>query len=1093
MGYVEKPIPEVIGDFYQAHANGDKEGMEGPLKLLQRKIFEGNLDSQPFIAYYNNMFSGRTSFNALVSVKDYPFESVFRELLQNTFDCFYDTPDVKIIVNFKEDNIISLSYNEIGFTMEQFLYYLAFGRNKIDKYKEGRFGIGAKSVFMNTQMLTMRSNNFGFKIENQDGTLKITELDLLRELVKGTEINIKVLPEQYERMKDNFMTLGDKKGDFINLVELCFAFNRKKVMNVQEKDVEELNRTFNIAVMDKGKIATLYKISYAGENKENRESPNKIIRFFQDNKSVVDFICYEQEGFSYLIPFAVAASKRQSIVRVFMQKYNFFSTYELTGLIKADTSERIIDEKLSAFFISVSNDYITSHRTGIKADSEQIVANMVEKGVKDLIEAYSDYFILDIFKLPNAISEGEDRYAFRPKSYAFEFIKNFIVSSSLVKNLKNTFQENISIQFPNEAKPVPYLALKETAYLSEKGGVSGEEHHSGEAYDKYIIGERNKMIAQLPHANGVGDRTFCLVYEWEANSESDSNTKSDIALEQVEQSQPAKSKDSLVSGREFYYEFVRGSGTYIVESKVKPGLQDYNLRHGFNSIVGMALNRFFGEGNFIEDENAFESVFAFMDDAFDEDYRVTMKYYQLFISRDGDSDETHTVDISKIKVGNIRNAIETLQTRRHRFDTAGAFGDTVKALLNVFTSGKDTITFLKEIKSQGGKVTLSLDVNKKYRFSVYGNQFIIPSRITNSQMYEIVGDIDAMIETGMLFGRRFDFPISQVKYSFDANTIQKLLKNEDVYLEDVQNILPRLFVSPLGVDKVALLGVGDKFLAMIEADEAIPEEFDGQIVRMVVLRDDCTKAEFADIIEKLLTGECHGLISQSLVKNVRPNIVLPDQMPYYNRPLPEITSEEFEYLRTEFRRLKSLVDSVKPSEDVENSENTSTVSSTISKNHAFKNPYRNYFAKDVNHKLFGYGGCCPVCKAEIETINSFVFKDFLVEIISTADKIEKEKVWNFSLYMCANDAHASNGWVIEDVAIGGMNPFVWLKEIVSAKIISPEFLHCSIRYTARVTHEIPVFGLDRLHGKAFSTPQTSIDFELSPLLAAKWVEDNLGK
>ncbi|MCL1831860.1 MAG: hypothetical protein FWG45_02980 [Oscillospiraceae bacterium] len=1035
--YVEKPVQELIGDFYQAHAAGNQEGMDGPLKILQRKIFEGNLDSKPFIDYYNDMFSGRTSFNALVSVKDYPFESIFRELLQNTFDCFYDVPDVKIIVNFKDNNEISLSYNEIGFTMEQFLYYLAFGRNKIDKYKEGRFGVGAKSVFMNVQQLTMRSNNFGFKIVNNCGkgeSLTITELDLLRDLVKGTEINVKVSDEQYARIKDNFMTMVDKKGDFINLVELCFAFNRKKVMNVQKEDKEEPNRTFNIAVMDKGKIATLYKIAYAAKPDGAKADSNRIIRLYQNNKSVVDFICHEQDGFSYLIPFAVAASKRHSIVKTFMQKYNFFSTYELTGLIASSqtaNAEKIFDEKLSAFFVSVPNAYITMSRTGIKADSEPTVSAQVERGVNDLIKSYGEYFVLDLYALPGV----ENRYGFRPKSYAFEFIKNFILTSKLVSSLKGTFQENISIQFPGEPRPIPHTELKLTAYLQDRTEVPQEEHTSGDAYTAYILGERDKLISKVGNAQ---DTTLCLVYSW------------------------VKQGDGGVQihgGKEFYYEFIRGGGTYIAESKAKQGLQDYNLHIGFNSIVGATLGEFTGDGKYVVDEDALESVFSFFDDTFNEDYRMNMRYYQLFVTY---GDEEHIVDISKIKVSNLKNAMETLRNRRHRFDTAQAFNETAKVILNVFTAEKDTITFLREIRAQGGVVTLALDVNKKYRFSVYGHQFLIPGRITNSQMLEIVGDMDAMIDTGMLFGRRFDFPISPGKFVFDAKEIHRLLKGEDVLLEDVQNILPRLFISNLGIAKIALLGAGDKFLGIIGIEEPIPEQFDGQIVRMVVLKDDHSKAQFAGIIEHLLIGENRGLISGSLVKTAEPNIVLADQMPYYNRPLPEITREEFDFLRGEIKRIADL-----PGDN-----------------------FRNYLAKDVNFKLFGYGGCCPLCDIESETINSFNVREFTVEAIAPVGRGLKEKTFNFSLYMCANDACAAGGWVIEDLSVGGMNPFVWLKELAAAETIVPEFLHCSVRLTSRVTHEVPITASVPAQGKAFATPPTVIDFVLSPLLAAKWVEDN---
>jgi hypothetical protein len=73
-----------------------------------------------------------------------------------------------------------------------------------------------------------------------------------------------------------------------------------------------------------------------------------------------------------------------------------------------------------------------------------------------------------------------------------------------------------------------------------------------------------------------------------------------------------------------------------------------------------------------------------------------------------------------------------------------------------------------------------------------------------------------------------------------------------------------------------------------------------------------------------------------------------------------------------------------------------------------------------------------------------------------------------------------------------MNPFVWLKEIESNEKIAAEFLHCSIRLTTRVTHEIPINENAAANGKAFATPQKAIDFVLTPLMAAKWVEDNAG-
>jgi len=1019
-GLVEKPVKELIGDFYQAHAAGDKEGMKVPLGKLQNMIFTGELDSTPFMEYYNDMFSGRAAFNALISVNDYPFESIFRELLQNTFDCFYATKDIKIMVNFKDNNEISLSYNEIGFTMEQFLYYLAFGRNSGDRSKEGRFGVGAKSVFMNVQQLTMRSNNFSFKIQNQGGTLKITELDLLGTLFKGTEIHVKVSPEQYARIKENFLTMTDKKGDFINLVELCFAFNRKKVMNSQESKVPEPDRTFNIAIMEKNKIVTLYKIAYF----QKEDNPNtKMIRFMQNNKSVVDFICHENDGFCYLIPFAVATAKRASIVKVFLQKYNFFSTYELTGLIKADSKEKIIDEKLSAFFVSVSNDYITSFRTGIRADSEHVVIQKVEQGVKDLIENYSEYFILELQPIPAV----DNRWQLRPKSYAFEFIKNFVLTSKMVANLKSSFQNNISIQFPNERDTVSYEKLKETAFSVIKTGITEEAHKNGSAYEKYITGQRDKTLDKLSaHTN----KTIYLSYEWEGQSGA--------------------------AGRQFYYEFVRSAGSYILENS-KTGINDYNLYVGFNSVVGLLLDKVVGKDNLVDDEESLESALAFFDEAYNEDYKIHMRYYQLYISH---MEEQHTIDTSRMKIGNIKNAMESVLNRRHRFDTAQAFNDTCKMILNIFTQGKETIQFLKEIKEQGGQVTLALDINKKYRFSAYGNQFLIPSKTTNAQMLEILGDITMLIAAGMLNGRKFDFAYSRGRYSFDKAIVYNTLKSETVGVDLVSDVLAKIYASDLKLDRIALLGADDKILDIIDLNAAVPEKYRKEAEKFVILKDDFGKPEFADIVETLITGQNGGLLAKSFVKAVEPNIVLPDQMPYYLRPLPVISRDEFDYLRSESRRLNEIKG---------------------------QKAYKNFFAKDVNAKLFGYGTDCPICSVEAETVNSFTVREFEAEIIADG----REKVFLLTLYMCANDFFAADGWIVDDINIGGMQPFAWLSEITEAEVIAPEFLHCRIFMKSQISYDIPANDKAGARDKSMSSADRNIDFVLTPFMAAKWVEDNL--
>ena len=134
----------------------------------------------------------------------------------------------------------------------------------------------------------------------------------------------------------------------------------------------------------------------------------------------------------------------------------------------------------------------------------------------------------------------------------------------------------------------------------------------------------------------------------------------------------------------------------------------------------------------------------------------------------------------------------------------------------------------------------------------------------------------------------------------------------------------------------------------------------------------------------------------------------------------------------------------------------------------------------------GYGGSCSACGFESRVINSFELKDFEVEVLTA----ESEELFRFSLYLCANDAAAAGGWLISDVSIGGMSPVRWLEEISKADTIPPEFLFCHISYRTQITYDI-LGGDSKASGEVmFDTDRKELDITLTPLMAAKWVEDN---
>ena len=1016
-------LKKYIGDFYVAHDEGNFEARDAALKKVQNALFTGSSDSEPLKDYFNEAFQGRTVFNTLLSINDYPKESILRELLQNTFGCSYETKDVKVIMNFSTNqHQVSLSYNEVGFTMDQILYYLSFGRGEVDKSttREGRFGVGAKSVFLNVEWLSLKSNNFSFKIKNNNGTLEILELDLFGTQFKGTEIIFKVRGDEFHTIMDNFLTLTDKRGDYMNLMELCFAFNRKKVLDIRDpKNLEEsTDRTFNIAVTVDNEMKTVYKIMQYRKPGDD----NPTIRFMQNGKSIIDFLCYESEGYSYLVPYAVANAKRAQIVKLLVEKYNYFSTYELTGLYK-EQNEAFINEHLSAFFISVPNNFITPHRTGIKHSSENEVTQHIEKDLRQMIAAYKQYFVLDMQLVPKT----QDRYFLYPKSYAFEFFKNFIKTSKFGKDLNSVFQSSISLIYPGETEATDYDVLKQRGYLSNVEHIPQLEHVNGTAYEKYIkdeLAEMHELLADLD------ERIIYVGYEWE-------------------------NEDSSAAGRVYLYEFLHDGTTFYVDSKASPNRSDNNLYSGFTSVAEKVAGEFLKD-NIVHNDEELEKLLAMYDEIYHEDYKIVMKYYQFYISH---GDEQQRYEVSKMDVHNIDNAMRAVQKRQHRFDTHQNYNEVVSMIINSFTQGKDTMTFLKEIKEQGGKITLQLDINKRYRFCAYNKQFMIPPNVSNSDLVEIIGDMGTLIKCGMLNGRAFDFEYSKSRYSFDPALLSKMFETPELTSQTINERADMLFTADLKTDRIALVDEAGKIVRIVEIGEEITPEMREKTKKYVALRTDYTKPAFADIAEYVITGKNEQLLSKHYLTSQDPNKVIPDQIPYYLKPMPVITKDEFKYLREKCKAASQFRES---------------------------RNYRNYFAKDVNGKLFGYGGCCPVCGFESRVINSFNLKDFEVEVLTK----DSEKTFRFSLYLCANDIAASGGWLITGLSIGGMSPLTWLEEIKKAETIPPEFLFCHLSYRSQFTNDILGGNSNALGEVMFDSDKGGLDIVISPLMAAKWVEDN---
>lgn len=1015
MADTEKNIVELIGDFYQAHLNADEEAKTAYLVKIEELVNKNFIDNKALINYYNDVFSGRTGFNARMNISDYPKESIIRELFQNALGCRYLDGEIKIVVDFAQDNVVTISYNEVGFSMEDILYYLSFGMNNGDQSREGRFGIGAKSVFLNVQSLSIRSNGFSFKIVNNDLNLKVESLNLKSPVFEGTKITLQLDETEYNRIKDNFLTITEKKGDYINMVELCFAFNRKHIMTNALSLNDSTAKAVNLAVSQLGKMTDLYRITL--HQKDEKDVPK--IRFYHNNKSLVDFLHYENEGFVYLIPFAVANAKRENIIKVLLSKYNYFSTYELTGYIGAN-NDKFVDEKLSAFFVSVPNTFVTYCRTGVRYDKEEAVSLALERDIPAFLKEYNRFFVLDVKQIPE-----KDFYFLTPRSYAFEFFNSFLKTSRYAEKIKDTFVSGISIQFPGEPAPSTYDEIKEHGFKSVTFNVPEERNVDGSAKAEYIDLRIESMKKNLTE---FANKSIYAGYEWESD-------------------------DGSKKGRVYCYEFVRGDKVYRISSAVSGKFTDYDIYKGFPSVIGYYLPQYLVNDS-VTDEVALENILTLYDESAGEDYKLSMKYYRLHYDRD---DENYSFEISKIKVGNIKKAMQSLQKRERHFISTQNYREVTAMLVNSFTQGKDVMSFMREIKQQGGEISLVLDFNKKYRFSVYGKQFMIPGSVTDADLLEIMGDATKLVESGILKGRVFSFPYEKSVYTFDEKEIAGLLR-EHSSEQKTAEILRAIYVCNLKYDGIILLDGGEKPIGIKRYDQPFTEAEREKTVKYIVLRDDLNKTEYASVVEYIVAGEDSGILNRFFSHTKDPCRILPDQMPMKDKRAPVYDREEFEYALEVYQGIKSKTDLPH---------------------------YNMFFAKDINNRLYGYGTYCCCCGEGAYNANAYDMVDFSIDTLTDGT----EKRFNFSLYLCRNDVADSDCWYISDLSIGGMSPFMWLDEISAADTIPQEFLMCTLKYIPHLVYDVTPDEYRRNVAVVCAKEET-LNFRLTPLMAAKWVVDN---
>ncbi|MCL2086750.1 MAG: hypothetical protein FWH05_04050 [Oscillospiraceae bacterium] len=1035
-------ILALIGDFYESHANQDYPAMKDAINKLECTLEYPDVTSEPFLEYFSELYSGRGGLGALPGA-DYPAQSVIRELFQNAFDSYYSERDIKLAVNFNENNVISVAYNELSFTLEQLLYFLGVGRNDRDRMREGRFGIGAKSVFMNTESFSMRSSTFSLDIVNRNGRPEIESLDLKRPRFKGTEIKITVSESRYEDIFANFTSLCEARGKYINIVDLCFAFNRKKLLNSYVDRVECNERTFNIAVTRKGEFVTVYQVM-----KHNNQALNlNTIRFLHNGNSVVDFVCHEYNDVIFLVPFAVSGSCRRQVITLLSDRYNFFSTYELTGLLKTK-NESFLNKKLSAFFISVPNTYVASSRTGIKHESEAEVFEKVKSGISDLIKKNKKYFLLGVREIEGEISsDGSSLCLLRPESYIFEFVKRFIFSSNICENSENEFLSSVSINFPGEKEPVPYPVMLETAYVNETKGVTKQEHDDGSAYEKYIV-DALERCERILNDEQVETKTICVKYSWTG--------------------------DEGERGAEFLYKFYRPEKCFVLSSKSQNVKSDFNLSGSFKNIAEIMAQEIVPDGE-LYDEDALLELFELLDTEYPGDYSVDIRECAPNVSAEDippkeesntlsfiaeTSDKIFNFSLCEMKIANLKMAMNVLESHKGTFESLPAYERFSNFIIDKFIGDSEPSNALKLMKEQG--VDLEISLGRPMSFTAYGRQFAEKRPLTMAELLLLCEDKKALFNGGWLVGRKCDVTLESLNVSFEPEIIADLLRHSLLEEREIVRRVTSVYACDLDLKIIAFLDDSDIILGFNRFESDIDSKI--KAARYCLLSTQCDKKTTSDIVERIVCGQSKGIVGHYFLRAPVVNRMLADQLPRGFKPCRALSKDEF-------NELKGFVKELNPFKD--------------------KPQYRNYFIKDLNYKFYGYGGVCSGCGYESGVLNAFKLCDFSLMCEDEVDA-SKEKRFNFSLLLCANDAVGSESWQIESLSIGNaaLSPFNWLEAVNNADEIPAQMLSATLEYREQIAYGLPGVFRENTPETILNTPKRSRKIRLTPLMAAKWVEEN---
>ena len=265
------------------------------------------------------------------------------ELLQNADDCEYNPGEVPSLSLLIRENILTISYNEVGFTKANVRAITAIGESTKKLLLNGSAtigekGVGFKSVFSVAESVEIHSNGFHFKLTDQMPTIPVNADENIN--AAGTTMIFK-LKKSFSR-------------NFINepkILAICLCLRKLRRLSIGKLNVEikESANTRSIIINDS--IFELEKYCYNFSIKDEsaiRERENGQ-RTISSEQSIHCYIPKDEKLFKHTLYCGLPTSVSINIPMIIDAPFQLTTARDdilenrWSNIIKANVYEALVD------------------------------------------------------------------------------------------------------------------------------------------------------------------------------------------------------------------------------------------------------------------------------------------------------------------------------------------------------------------------------------------------------------------------------------------------------------------------------------------------------------------------------------------------------------------------------------------------------------------------------------------------------------------------------------------------------------------------------------------------------------------------------